>query len=190
VGVAATPVHLTVTLPEGFGDNVRVSHLRVDETHGDAHSVWVGQGMPASPSEAELAALRQAMDPSPLVPDTTLAASADRTVSLDFELPRFGASLLTLEPAQGSSDGGPSSGGATSSEPPPKGGGGGCSCRSVGRGDAPTRTAALLGLGALALASMARGRRRVQALARRDRKALRHASSQRWHAAAAMRQRS
>jgi hypothetical protein len=190
VSVAATPVRVTLTLPESFGNAVRVSHLRVDEEHGDAHGVWVAQGMPASPSDAELVALRQAMDPSPLVPDTTLAVPADRSVSLDFELPRFGASLLTLAPAQGSSGGGPSSGGATSSEPPPKSGGGGCSCRLMGRDDMATGTAALLGLGALALALMARGRRPAQALARRERKALRHASSQRWHAAAAIRQRS
>ena len=70
VTVAATPVHLAIKVPASFGSSVRVSHLRVDESHGDAYTVWVSQGMPASPSAAQIAALQQAMDPAPLVPDT------------------------------------------------------------------------------------------------------------------------
>ena len=70
VTVAATPVRLTIKVPARFGSRVRVSHLRVDESHGDAYTVWVSQGMPASPSAAQVAALQAAMDPSPLVPDT------------------------------------------------------------------------------------------------------------------------
>ena len=77
VTVAATPVHLTINVPASFGSSVRVSHLRVDESHGDAYTVWVSQGMPASPSAAQVAALQQAMDPSLLVPDRTVAVSAD-----------------------------------------------------------------------------------------------------------------
>ncbi len=99
VTVAATPVHLTIKVPASFGSSVRVSHLRVDKSHGDAYTVWVSQGMPASPSAAEVAALQAAMDPSPLVPDTTVAVPADGTVTVDFELPRFGVSLVTITPA-------------------------------------------------------------------------------------------
>ena len=58
VTVAATPVHLTIKVPASFGSSVRVSHLRVDESHGDAYTVWVSQGMPASPSAAQVAALQ------------------------------------------------------------------------------------------------------------------------------------
>ena len=58
VTVAATPVHLTIKVPASFGSSVRVSHLRVDESHGDAYTVWVSQGMPASPSAAQIAALQ------------------------------------------------------------------------------------------------------------------------------------
>ena len=99
VTAAATPVHLTVKVPAGFGSRVRVSHLRVDESHGDAYTVWVSQGMPASPSPAQRAALQQAMEPSSLVPDRTVAVTADGSVATDFELPRFGVSLVTLSPA-------------------------------------------------------------------------------------------
>jgi xylan 1,4-beta-xylosidase len=98
VTVPATPVHLAIKLPARFGASVRVSHLRVDESHGDAYTAWVAQGKPASPSAAEIAALQAAMDPSPLVPDATLAVWADGTVRVDFDLPRFGVSLVTIRP--------------------------------------------------------------------------------------------
>jgi xylan 1,4-beta-xylosidase len=74
---------------------VRVSHLRVDESHGDAYSVWLARGMPTQPSAADIAALQQAMTPSLLTPDQTVAV-ADGAVVLDFVLPRFGVSLLTI----------------------------------------------------------------------------------------------
>ena len=98
VAVAATPVHLAITVPPTFGSRVRLAHLRVDESHGDAYTVWVSQGMPASPSEAQIAALQQAMDPASLVPDTTVAVGAGGAVGVDFDLPRFGVSLITVEP--------------------------------------------------------------------------------------------
>jgi xylan 1,4-beta-xylosidase len=98
VAVAATPVHLAITVPASFGARVRLAHLRVDESHGDAHAVWVSQGMPPSPSAPQIAALQQAMDPASLVPDTTVAVGSGGLVSLDFDLPRFGISLITVEP--------------------------------------------------------------------------------------------
>ena len=98
VTVAATPVHLAIQVPASFGALARVSHLRLDESHGDAYTVWVSQGMPASPSAAQVAALQQAMDPSLLVPDRTVAVAADGSVAVDFDLPRFGVSLVTIEP--------------------------------------------------------------------------------------------
>ena len=81
---------------------MRVSHMRVDESHGDAYTVWVSQGMPAAPSAAQVAALQQAMDPSSLVPDSTVLVAADGSVSVDFDLPRFGVSLLTVAPVDDS----------------------------------------------------------------------------------------
>jgi xylan 1,4-beta-xylosidase len=99
VTAAATPVHLTVEVPASFGSAARVSHLRVDESHGDAYTVWVSQGMPSSPSADQIAALRAAMEPSSLVPDRTVTVSASGSVTVDFELPRFGVSLVTVVPA-------------------------------------------------------------------------------------------
>ena len=154
VTVPATPVHLTIAVPPSFGPNVSVSHLRVDETHGDAYTVWVSQGMPASPSATQIAALERAMDPSPLVPDKTVAVAADGSVSVDFALPRFGVSLVMLEPATAAS------GEAPSSPEPAKDG---CACRVSGQNDSNATGAALLSLGALFLFA----RRRLTSAARR-----------------------
>jgi xylan 1,4-beta-xylosidase len=159
VTAAATPVHLSITVPASFGSFVRASHLRVDETHGDAYTVWVSQGMPANPSSAQVVALQQAMDPSSLVPDGTLAVAADGSVGVDFDLPRFGVSLVTIQPAAGASDGGTSIDAGSGSPDAGTGiGGGSCSCRVVGHGDDAANVAALLGMCALAFAVAARRR--------------------------------
>lgn len=93
--VAPSPVSLTIKLPTSFGTLATVSHLRVDDTHGDAYTAWVAQGSPATPSAAQLAALEQAMVPSLLQPDETVAVTAG-AVNLAFDLPRFGLSLITV----------------------------------------------------------------------------------------------
>jgi xylan 1,4-beta-xylosidase len=164
VSAPATPVHLAIKVPASFGSSVRVSHLRVDESHGDAYTVWVSQGMPASPSVAEVAALQQAMDPSSLVPDRTVAVAAGGSVDLDFDLPRFGVSLVAVQPVAGAGGGTTGSGGASgvegttdagqggSTSPSGRTGGSGCRC-GIGRGgdDAPD-AGTLLGMAVLALA--------------------------------------
>ncbi len=157
--VAATPVHLAIQVPASFGSSVRISHLRVDDTHGDAYTVWVSQGMPTSPSAAEIAALQQAMDPSPLVPDATLAVAVGGSVGVDFDLPRFGVSLVTIQPAAGESDGGSDAdGGGGCPDAGPWIGGGGCACGIAGRGDGAANAAALLGMGILVLVTIVRRR--------------------------------
>ena len=103
VTTTAAPVQLAVKVPASFGSSVTVSHMRVDESHGDAYTVWTGQGSPATPSAAQVLAMQQAMDPMPLNPPQTVAVTAG-TVSLSFDLPRFGISLLTIGPASGTSD--------------------------------------------------------------------------------------
>jgi xylan 1,4-beta-xylosidase len=153
VTVPATPVHLAITVPVSFGASVRVSHLRVDESHGDAYTVWVAQGMPASPSAAEVATLQQAMEPSPPVADQTVAVAGDGTVAVDFELPRFGVSLVTVAPASAASDGGAAAD-AGGGQP-----GGGCACRVGGLGG-ETRSDATGALGLAAILVVVTGTRR------------------------------
>lgn len=151
VTAAASPVRLSVKLPAGFGSRVRVSHQRVDESHGDAYTAWVSQGMPANPSTAQIAALRRAMDPALLVPDQTLAVSAGGSVGVDFGLPRFGVSLVTVVPVD-TGDAGMNAGA-----------GGGCGCRAGGRGAGTTGSSALREIGALLLAAGAWSVRRRSA---------------------------
>lgn len=122
VTVSATPVHLTVAVPAGFGPYARISHLRVDESHGDATTAWTSLGKPATPSDAQLATLRQAMDPAPLNPDQTVAVAAGGSIALDFDLPRFGVSLVTITPTDTAGDAGVG---------PPRAAGG-CGCASGG----------------------------------------------------------
>jgi xylan 1,4-beta-xylosidase len=148
VTVAATPVHLAITVPVGFGPSARVSHLRVDESHGDAYAVWVSQGMPPNPSDAQITALQGAMSPAPLVPDSTVPVGVDGSVGVDFDLPRFGVSLITIQPAAGGSDGGGDADGDSGLDGSTGGAGqrgAGCTCRVDDRGDA--NADALLGMG-------------------------------------------
>ena len=111
-----SPVTLSVSVPPHFGAHASVTHTRVDDTHGDAHAVWVSQGSPASPSAVELAALREAMEPVVLERGRVVSL-VDGAVSLSFDLPRFGISLFSLAPA-----GSPASGAPPASND-------GCSCR-------------------------------------------------------------
>src|SRR4029079_3579123 len=78
VTAAAAPVRLAITVPASAGASGRVSHLRVDASHGEAYTVGVAQGMPASPTAEQIAALRAAMDPAPPVADATVAVAAGR----------------------------------------------------------------------------------------------------------------
>ncbi len=160
VTVSATPVHLAVEVPSSFGATARVSHLRLDDSHGDAYTVWVSQGMPASPSAAQIAALQQAMDPALLVPDQTVAVAADGTVGVDFDLPRFGVSLVTIQPADGAIDGGTVADGSAGVGGDGGGNGSsGCGCRIGGRDvGAANSAAALSGLAAMVIVMLARRR--------------------------------
>jgi len=143
----AARVHLTAALPPELGSTVRVSHLRVDDAHGDAYTTWVAQGMPATPSAAQIAALQQAMQPAPLVPDRVAAVTGGGVAAVDFDLPRFGVSLLTIQPAT-PADGPPT--------PLPAGG---CGCELAGGLDASP----LMLLGALVLRRRARRTTRTRA---------------------------
>jgi xylan 1,4-beta-xylosidase len=76
------------------GKEVFVTHFRVDDSHSNPYGVWVGQGKPANPSEAQWQAMRQAQHLALLQPvsKTTLTSSYTTT----FTLPRQAASLVIL----------------------------------------------------------------------------------------------
>ncbi|MDP8998557.1 MAG: beta-xylosidase [Myxococcota bacterium] len=97
VTAPASPVHLSVRVPASFGPRLVVSHLRADDTHGDAYNIWVSQGSPATPSAAQIAQMQQGMQPSELQPPQAVAVVGG-AASIDFDLPRFGISLISLSP--------------------------------------------------------------------------------------------
>ena len=132
VATAASPVQLTIKVPSAFGSAVTVSHMRVDDTHGDAYTVWTSQGSPANPSAAQVQALQAAMDPMPLNPPQSMAVG-NGSVSVSFDLPRFGISLLTITAGAGVGDAGVADAPAGDA-PSPTGGVGGGSGRDVGGG--------------------------------------------------------
>jgi xylan 1,4-beta-xylosidase len=113
--VPPTPVTLDVSIPAEFGGKASLTHTRVDDTHGNAFAVWAAQGKPETPSETQLSELRAAMHPGVLDSERIVEATSG-PVTLSFELPRFGISLITLVPANES---------PRAASPAP---GGGCSC--------------------------------------------------------------
>jgi xylan 1,4-beta-xylosidase len=129
VDVPETPVTLEVSVPPAFGASVTLTHTRVDEQHGDAYTVWQSQGSPETPTEAELDELREAMRPAQLESARSVPVNHG-TVSVAFDLPRFGLSLVTLEPS-----GEPSAAARPTDQA-------GCSCRLPR--PVPTRHASLL----------------------------------------------
>jgi xylan 1,4-beta-xylosidase len=105
VATAAAPVRLTTRLPATFGTHARVAHLRVDDTHGNAFAAWSAQGRPTSPTSEQRASLLRAMAPSLLVPEKIVDTDSLGAVTMDFEIPRFGVSLITLSPSPAPSEG-------------------------------------------------------------------------------------
>ncbi|HEX7507664.1 MAG TPA: beta-xylosidase [Polyangia bacterium] len=147
VTALASPVHVTAQLPVSFGASAKVTHMRVDETHGDAYTVWVSQGSPQMPTAAQIVAMQQAMQPAALEPARQVTVT-NGTLSLDFMLPRFGISLIALSP---DTDAPTVSDGATPS-------GSGCSCEVLRPGARAPTPEAWFVLLASALAWVARRR--------------------------------
>jgi xylan 1,4-beta-xylosidase len=91
------PVKLRVKLPRGFGQTARITHYRIDDTHSNAYTKWLQLGSPQNPTEAMLKSLRSAMQLQTLEPAEQIGTDEGR-ITLDFDLPRFALSLITLEP--------------------------------------------------------------------------------------------
>jgi xylan 1,4-beta-xylosidase len=83
-------------LPVANGQ-AKVTHYRVDETHGNSFTLWKALGSPQKPTPEQYADLEAAGNKlSTLGPDTTTAIT-NHTATLDFKLPRQGVSLLVLD---------------------------------------------------------------------------------------------
>jgi len=95
VPAESAPIQLHVKLPPDFGSKARVTHYRIDETHSNAYAKWLELGSPQNPDVQMLAALKAAMELQMLEPTRVIDIS-DNQVSLQFDLPRFGLSLIIL----------------------------------------------------------------------------------------------
>jgi len=76
------------------GQEVFVTHFRVDETHSNPYSVWVGQDSPRNPTEAQWQAMRQAQHLALLQPVSKTTVTSTYTTT--FSLPRQAASLVII----------------------------------------------------------------------------------------------
>jgi xylan 1,4-beta-xylosidase len=97
VPAAPVPVRLSVRLPPGFGPRARLTHHRVDDGHSNAHAAWLALGSPPAPDVVQRARLEQAMQLATLEPPRAVAVT-DGVVRVEMELPRFGVSLVVIEP--------------------------------------------------------------------------------------------
>ena len=141
VTAAASPVQLVVKIPPAFGPKVTMTHLRVDDTHGNAYGTWKSQGSPAAPSPAQMAALQAASSALSLEPARQVDA-AGGAVEVSFSLPRFGVSLVTLIPTPDER----TSDASTTAELAATVSGSGCSCRTARRSGVSPESMALASL--------------------------------------------
>jgi xylan 1,4-beta-xylosidase len=152
IDAASASVTLDVSVPASFGADVALTHTRVDDTHGDAFTVWQSQGSPEAPSTSELAALQAGMEPVVLSRDGAMVE--DGVVTVSFDLPRFGLTLLELEPLDASEPAAPPASGA------------GCSFSSARSPRAPLALWLALGVALYHCRRPARGARRASLEAR------------------------
>ena len=96
VQVAPATIQLRVTLPAAFPAQVLMTHYRMDTTHSNAYSTWLQMGSPQSPTAGQLAQLRASMALATLSAPSLVNAVAG-VVTLNFDLPRHGVSLVVLD---------------------------------------------------------------------------------------------
>ncbi len=89
-------IQLKVKLPADLGNKVRVTHYRIDDTHSNAYTKWLELGSPQDPTPAMIAQLKEAMELQLLEPSKSIDVT-NNEVSLNFELPRSGLSLIIME---------------------------------------------------------------------------------------------
>lgn len=89
------PVQLTIAGLEEA--TYRVAHWRLDEEHGDSFGAWARSGKPWEVHAERLAATRAHQEPA-LIAEPADATAAGGALSLAFDLPLHGTSLILLTP--------------------------------------------------------------------------------------------
>ena len=82
-----------------FGDEVVVTHYRIDHEHSNAYSEWVRQGQPMYPTPEQRQAIEARSGLETLESPQPVTVNAGK-VSLRFSLPVHGVSLVCVSPRQ------------------------------------------------------------------------------------------
>jgi len=91
-------IQLRTTLPDGLPSKAQITHYRIDDEHSNAYTKWLELGSPQNPDEDMIDQLNVAMQLQMLEPVKMVDVN-DHEVTLNFDLPRFGLSLIIIEPA-------------------------------------------------------------------------------------------
>ncbi|MFC7621755.1 glycoside hydrolase [Microlunatus sp. GCM10028923] len=93
---AATPVRIAVSGLDHTG--YRLSHLRIDHDHSNAHTVWASLGSPSDPGDDEIAKIQARQGLEEFEPARDLDPDPSGGLALEVALPLPAVSLLILTP--------------------------------------------------------------------------------------------
>lgn len=89
------PVRMTVKAPQNGAKRARLIHYRIDDTHSNAYTRWLGLNSPQKPEPDVLARLKAAAELELLEP-VRFCDVRNGKVELNFSLPRYGVSLVEI----------------------------------------------------------------------------------------------
>ena len=95
VAASSASIQLHVKAPRGKYSHAEITHWRIDETHSNPHGVWLAMGSPQTPT-GQLKELRAAAALEHLEPPCTRDVTPAQPLTLAFDLPRLGISLLEI----------------------------------------------------------------------------------------------
>ncbi|MEY2930358.1 MAG: hypothetical protein RL033_1107 [Pseudomonadota bacterium] len=90
-------VQLVLNGLSASSSSARLTHYRVDETHGNAYTTWVQLGSPAAPTPQQYATLEASSALATLEGAPPNVAIDAGTARIEFALPRHAVSLLVLD---------------------------------------------------------------------------------------------
>ena len=91
----ARSVSLTVRPPSGQKSKARITHYRIDKTHGNAYTAWKNMGSPAHLTAEQKQLLQKKDDVEQLVPATEMQFN-EHALELNFDLPGNAVSLIEV----------------------------------------------------------------------------------------------
>lgn len=95
LNVAPSLIQLTVKTPQTVSQRARITHYRIDDTHSNSYTRWIGLGCPQKPSPEMLVELQKAAEVQLLEP-ISFYDIRNGEIHLNFSLPRYGVSLIEI----------------------------------------------------------------------------------------------